>query len=159
VNARDAELYGAEIETTVEPLERLVVTARLGWIEGEFQDFTQSVIRNIPGQDIFDPPKLIPVEENFTGNRLPNTPRWKISGIAEYTWDFGRWGSLIPHYDFVWTDDISSIRRRAEGPAMRTTSSSCRNMRSDSVPIGSTMSGSATDHPTGGPKFRSGYET
>jgi len=105
VNARDAELYGAEIETTVEPVERLVVTARVGWIEGEFQDFTQSVIRNIPGQDLFDPPKLIPVEENFTGNRLPNTPRWKISGIAEYTWDFGRWGSLIPHYDFVWTDD------------------------------------------------------
>jgi iron complex outermembrane receptor protein len=43
---------------------------------------------------------------DFTGNRLPNTPRFKFSGTAEYRFDLGRWGTPSVRYDMSWTDDV-----------------------------------------------------
>ena len=43
---------------------------------------------------------------DYNGNRLPNTPRFKLSGNATYTFDLGRYGEFIPRYDFSWTDDV-----------------------------------------------------
>ena len=44
---------------------------------------------------------------DYTGNRLPNTPRFKVSGSVEYTFLLGRAGSITPRYDFSYTDDFS----------------------------------------------------
>jgi outer membrane receptor protein involved in Fe transport len=39
-----------------------------------------------------------------TGNRLLNSPEFKVSITAEQTLPLGRWGALTARYDGVWTD-------------------------------------------------------
>jgi len=105
-NANDARLYGAELETRLEPIEQLVGIVRFGWLESKFLDFTDSGIRRIQvGPN--EPPRITEVPIDFTGNRLPNTPRFKVSGSLAYTFDSERLGSLTPHYDFTFTDEFS----------------------------------------------------
>ena len=107
VNANDAQVYGAELDLRVEPLadlvppefEGLILTARAGWLESQFIDF--STTRTVFGQS-----GPIEVEIDLSGNQLINSPRFKASGGAEWTFDLGRWGALIPRYDFAWTADI-----------------------------------------------------
>ena len=104
-NADDAVLYGAELEAQAEPIERLMLAVRFGWLEGKFLDFVDAGAENFATGGF--PPRItidLPIE--YTGNRLPNTPRFKLSGNAEYTIELGRYGSLIPRYDFAWTDDV-----------------------------------------------------
>jgi iron complex outermembrane receptor protein len=107
LNANDAEQYGVELDLVADPLqgwvpefwENFTVTARFGWLESQFLDFTNSVARQVGlqvEQEVVD----------FTGNRLPNSPKYKVSGSAEWRFDFGRYGSLAPRYDFSWTDDV-----------------------------------------------------
>jgi iron complex outermembrane receptor protein len=80
---------------------------RFGWIESKFLDFTRSNVRIVRSQgNPPPPPRIFEVPIEYTGNRLPNTPRFKLSGSAEYAIDLGRYGSLIPRYDFSWTDDV-----------------------------------------------------
>lgn len=105
-NASDAIIYGGELEVVLEPLEGLTFTSRFGWIESEFLDFTQEVFRSI-SQGPTRPPRIIPITIDWTGNRLPNTPRFKWSGVVEYEVDIGSLGQVIPRWDFVWTDDVS----------------------------------------------------
>ena len=106
-NANDARVYGAELEGTLEPLERLVLNARFGWIESRFLDFTRSNVRIVRSQgNPPPPPRIFEVPIQYTGNRLPNTPRFKLSVNTEYTIELGRYGSLSPRYDFTWTDDV-----------------------------------------------------
>lgn len=105
-NADDAAIYGAELQTVLEPMEGFTFTSRFGWIESEFLDFTQEVFRLI-NQGPTLPPRILPVTIDWTGNRLPNTPRFKWSGSLEYVLDLARWGQVIPRWDYVWTDDVS----------------------------------------------------
>jgi iron complex outermembrane receptor protein len=114
VNANDAQLYGAEIEGSILPIdilfprslfEGLRFAGRFGWLEGEFLDFTNAVFQPIdtPGPA---PPVIVPVTIDYTGNRMPNTPRYKLSLTAEWTLGLGRFGWLVPRYDYTWTDDV-----------------------------------------------------
>jgi iron complex outermembrane receptor protein len=114
INANDAEVYGAELDMRVEPLaglvpaplEGLVLTGRFGWLESQFLDFTNQAFRNLTLSWV--PPRAATVEIpiDFSGNQLINSPRFKTSVAAEWTLDLGRWGALIPRYDFAWTHDI-----------------------------------------------------
>ncbi|GAG20115.1 unnamed protein product, partial [marine sediment metagenome] len=116
INANDAEVYGAEIDVRAEPLvgwvpqvfDQLVLTGRLGWLETQFLDFTNEVYRTklVPGPGGLPSSKTLPVLIDYGGNQLINSPRLKGSLAAEWTFDLGRWGALIPRYDFSWTDDI-----------------------------------------------------
>jgi iron complex outermembrane receptor protein len=106
INASDAQLYGAELEAKANPLEGLNLTTRFAWIESEFLDFSQRVFRSVP-TDPEEPPIIAPVDLQFTGNRLPNTPRFTVSGSVEYAWDLRSLGTLTPRYDFAWSEDIT----------------------------------------------------
>ncbi len=107
INVAKAQIYGAELDLRWEPLrdrvpalfEGLVFELRGGWLESKALDFTR-VRRNNFG--------VIAVTEviDFSGNRLPNTPRWKASGSAWIPLELGRWGTLTPRYDLSYTDDI-----------------------------------------------------
>jgi hypothetical protein len=70
-----------------------------GWLHGEFLDFQ---IRNtLPlGTD------AAPVTIDLSGDQLLNSPEYKLAGSATWTFDLGRWGAIIPRYDFSWTDDV-----------------------------------------------------
>lgn len=105
VNADDAQLYGAELEVRVEPVERLILDVRFGWLESKFLDFTRITRRQLRSAPNV-PADVIQTPLDFNGNRLPNTPRFKVSLSAEYTVEMGRFGSLVPRYDLSWTDDI-----------------------------------------------------
>jgi outer membrane receptor protein involved in Fe transport len=116
-NANDAEVYGGELDLRAEPLvgwvpqvfDQLVLTGRLGWLESQFLDFTDEVyrIQQLPNPDQGPPlSRVLPVLVDYSGNQLINSPRLKASLSAEWTFDLGRWGALIPRYDFAWSDDI-----------------------------------------------------
>ena len=104
VNANDAVLYGAELEIEAEPLDGLRLTSRFGWLEGEFVDYTERIFYD-PGMGS-SVPIPIPRDVVYTGNRLPNTPQFTWSGSVAYAFEFGRYGSLTPRWDGIWTDDV-----------------------------------------------------
>lgn len=105
INANDAQLYGAELEATLEPTEALLMDLRVGWLESKFLDFSDTGFRQ---QD--DPNSNQTVAFFFTndynGNRLPNTPRFKVSASAQYTLELGRYGEIVPRYELNWSDEV-----------------------------------------------------
>jgi outer membrane receptor protein involved in Fe transport len=116
INANDAEVYGAELDFRAEPLagwvpnafDGLVLTGRLGWLETQFLDFTDEVYRQqtFITENGTQGSRALPVLVDYSGNQLINSPKLKASLGAEWTLDLGRWGALIPRYDFAWTDDV-----------------------------------------------------
>jgi outer membrane receptor protein involved in Fe transport len=111
VNAGEAEVYGAELDIRAEPLagwapgwlDGLVLTGRFGWLETQFLEFSDLKI-NL--KNIGDVQVPVPIQINYGGNPLINSPRFKFSLSTEWTFDMGRWGSLTPRYDFTWSDTI-----------------------------------------------------
>ena len=102
INADDAINFGAELSTTVHPVEGMTADVRFGWLETKFLDFTQSGTRPPPNGN-----EQIQVVLDYNGNQLPNAPRFKISGGLEYAIDLDRFGTLTPRYDFAWTDVVN----------------------------------------------------
>lgn len=107
-NAAEAENYGLDAELNLLPLEGLVderyeglkLNMRFGWLESQFIDFTnRRLFNNAIGQ-------TVPVTVDFSGNRLPNSPRFSLSGSIEWELQLGRLGSIIPRYDMSFTDDV-----------------------------------------------------
>lgn len=103
VNASDAQIYGAELEGRLEPVDTLVFDIRFGWLESKFLNFTDSVLRPLEGR----PGQFFRQPLNFSGNPLPNAPRFQVSGSVQYDLWLGKLGTLIPRYDFSWSDDVA----------------------------------------------------
>jgi iron complex outermembrane receptor protein len=72
---------------------------RAGWLNSQFLNFvnTIEVLRN----NTFQQEEVV-----YTGNRLPNAPEFKVSGGLEWPFDLGRFGTIVPRYDFSWSGDI-----------------------------------------------------
>ena len=98
LNADGAEVYGAEVDATARPWLGAFVNVRFGWLESQFLDFVQTQ------QEIVSNNQVINREINNTGNRLLNSPQFKVSLTAEQTLPLGRWGSITARYDGTWTD-------------------------------------------------------
>jgi len=109
ISANTAQTYGLELDFQFEPLqglvselwEGLVITGRFGWLETEYLDFTNSVVRNL-GPPIGN----AEIINDFSGNQLINSPKFSASGSVSWAFNFGRWGTIIPRYDFSWTDTV-----------------------------------------------------
>ncbi len=110
LNAKLAENYGIELEGRLEPLrgwvprlfEGLRLSGNFSWLHGEYLDFSQT--RNLRATTGGFPTRFS-ITVDYAGNQFQNSPAYKASGTAEWTFDFGRWGSLIPRYDVNWTHD------------------------------------------------------
>lgn len=113
LNANNARIYGAELESSIEPFELLVLGVRAGWLESEFLDFSDTATRRIGGED--QQVEFIEATIDSNGNRLPNTPRFKVSASAEYTLELGRFGSLAPRYDVAWSDSNNFSQSNGRG--------------------------------------------
>ena len=108
INANDARVLGAELEVTLEPLidvlppgyDGLRIDLRGGWLESNFLDFKQ-VVTVQTGES----GGIAQIATDYTGNPLPNSPRFEISGGASWRLEMGRYGTLIPRYDFTWRDE------------------------------------------------------
>ena len=88
----DAKILGAEAELRVKPLPGLLISANLGWLDAEFEEFT--VIKTI-GQPRGTPK---PQEFDYRGNRLVASPTWNWSVITKYEIPLFGWGSLTPQW-------------------------------------------------------------
>jgi iron complex outermembrane receptor protein len=111
-------VYGLEAALRAEPVDGLVLNGRFAWLESVFLDFTnESIVLTDGGVG----PGGIPISSqlskvaDFSGNRLINSPQFKASGSVMYTLDMGRFGQLIPFYDFSWSDDIFFDASAGEG--------------------------------------------
>ena len=102
INASDAIVYGAEIDGVLRPLPGMFLQARFSWLESRFIDFVQSQATQ---QQIGTVSSVFVQEVDNSGNRLLNSPQFKISLTAEQTLPLGRYGSLTGRWDGVWTDD------------------------------------------------------
>ena len=103
INANDAEIYGSEVEVRAEPVESLVFTGRFGWLESQYLDFTNEITQSVQAAD--GTIRNLVVTVDYTGNRLINSPQFKFSGAVDYTFELGRYGALLPRFDFAWSDD------------------------------------------------------
>jgi outer membrane receptor protein involved in Fe transport len=88
----DAKVLGAEAELRVKPLPGLLISANMGWLDAEFEEFT--VIKTI-GQPRGSPK---PQEFDYRGNRLVAAPTWNWSVISDYEIPLFGWGSLTPQW-------------------------------------------------------------
>ncbi|MDG2333913.1 MAG: TonB-dependent receptor [Myxococcota bacterium] len=112
INANAAQNYGAEVEARISPLlylvpeemENLLVTVRFGWLNTEFLDFTQDIIRT--RRDPGRPAKAFPVTADYSGNPLINAPEYKVSLGVEWEFSLGDLGYITPRYDGSWSDDV-----------------------------------------------------
>jgi iron complex outermembrane receptor protein len=107
VNADNAEIYGAELDVIAHPLldtgagalEDLSIDLRFGWLESEFLDFTDS-------RTTFLQNLVVTENLEFTGNRIANTPKFKLSTSIQLPLELSRFGTLTPRYDFSYSDDV-----------------------------------------------------
>jgi outer membrane receptor protein involved in Fe transport len=101
LNAKNAEVYGAELDATSRPWPGAFLEARVSWLESQFLDFVQSDQLLSTGNAGF---QIIFLERQNSGHPLLNSPRFKVSLTGEQTVPLGRYGSLTLRYDGVWTD-------------------------------------------------------
>ena len=102
LNANDARVFGAEIETQLRPWVGALVQTRFGWLESKFLDFVQIQQSR---QQVGTTSEVITIEVDNSGNRLLNSPRFKVSISAEQEVQLGGWGAISARYDGAWQDD------------------------------------------------------
>jgi len=105
INAKGAEIYGAEIQLAIEPFDNLKIEYNVGFLESEYTEFTNTLFRLPPRIVGEPPPDPVPVVIDYSGNQLIGAPRWSMSGSIEYTIDLVRFGTLVPRFSFSWKDD------------------------------------------------------
>ena len=72
-NAASARLYGMELETVFKPTQELTINLNGSWLHSKFTDFTNSD-QGRPSLGLL----------NLAGNRLPQAPKFTVSGGIEY---------------------------------------------------------------------------
>jgi iron complex outermembrane receptor protein len=93
-NASNARIYGAEAEFSVTPVRGLDLSLFGSWLDATYVDFQSA------GQD-------------YSGNRLPNSPRASFTASARYEWPaFG--GSLAMQADATYRSKIFYDTRNVE---------------------------------------------
>jgi len=107
VNANDADIYGVELEIQSRPLdgwapeflEGLLVFTSFAYLESRYTDFLQ-VRDEVVGSDVVE--RI----DNFSGNQLINAPRFAFSGYAQWDFLLGRYGALVPRFDWSFKDQV-----------------------------------------------------
>ena len=98
----NAEVYGGELDVVARPWLGAYYEVRGSWLESRFVDFVsqQAVRKRVGGTAV-----TLIREIDSTGNRLLNSPQFKISFSVEQALPLGKYGAIIPRYDGVWTDE------------------------------------------------------
>ena len=90
-NAASARIYGIEVETTYNPIEHLTLNLNGAWLHARFTDFFNS-----------DQGRLSLGLQDLSGNRLPQSPEFTVSGGVEYSVPVGS-GSVIGSAQAIWS--------------------------------------------------------
>lgn len=92
-NAADASIFGLEADLRYLPLDNLLLSASLGYLSTEFEDFC--------AQDPFAPSTVADPgcselkPQDLSGNELPDAPEWSASFTAQYTVPLQDSGELL----------------------------------------------------------------
>ena len=104
VNAQGVEIYGAELSGDFRPFDNTQIQARFSWLESTF---TELILENTV---IIQPPVGPSITKNqdlnYGGNRMVNSPQYKVSLTAQQTFPLGRYGAVTARYDGAWTDTV-----------------------------------------------------
>ncbi len=118
INADAATVWGGELVLDVRPIEDLNLRTAIGWLKAEFDKFCAS-----EPLDALNPPPVDPKcvgdpngGVDLAGNRLEDSPEWKISLLGSYKFDFGNAGIVTPILEFTWTGD--AWRRPQNNPVV-----------------------------------------
>ena len=107
INANDADIYGFEIEARAHPLyglvpeqmEGLELFVTFGWLHSTYTDFSVS-LTNITSDGL-----PITFVEDYSGNRLINSPEFAFAGYA--SWAFtSSYGTLLPRFDWSYKSEV-----------------------------------------------------
>ncbi|MDG2071238.1 MAG: TonB-dependent receptor [Pseudomonadales bacterium] len=102
-NAAEASISGLELEAVFQPTDGWMITGSLGWLDAEFDDFVAVDPVTVPqGNPLGAPP---PVEEDFSGNKLINSPELSANLSVQYTFNLEGAGSLIARVQGHWQDE------------------------------------------------------
>ncbi|WP_374571197.1 TonB-dependent receptor [Phenylobacterium sp.] len=86
-NAASAEMYGAEAEFTATPVRGLDLSLGLGWLHAFYGDYKSE------GGD-------------YSGNRMPQAPKFNMTAGARYRFDLPAGGSITPSVDVSYRSKI-----------------------------------------------------
>jgi iron complex outermembrane receptor protein len=104
-NAAEATNYGVEAELSLLPTDRLLMNVSVGYLHGEFDEFTNAFIDGA----IVD----------LSHQVMPNAPQWTASADAQYTFPLGAaWEGFVRAEWFYRDDtysDLTAVARRDEG--------------------------------------------
>ncbi len=89
----DAEGYGVEIEAYWLATENLTLSGNYSWLQTEYTDFR---IIEAAGET---------EEDDLTGEPRVGTPENKFNLSAEYSFQLGEFGALIPRLDYTWASE------------------------------------------------------
>jgi outer membrane receptor protein involved in Fe transport len=104
LNANTAEVYGSELEGSARPFPGTFIEARFAWLESQFLDFVQ-IQQSTEQIGLGTLPVNIEIQN--TGNRLLNSPQFKLSLTAEQEIQLGRFGKLVFRWDGAWSSDTN----------------------------------------------------
>jgi iron complex outermembrane receptor protein len=86
-NAATAKIKGAELETTVEPIPRLVLTANYSLLDARYTEFDNASVPGALKPYLIGSPNLNPNGTyDASGNRLSAAPHDSASASAQYGW-------------------------------------------------------------------------
>jgi iron complex outermembrane receptor protein len=108
VNAGDADIKGVEVETTIRPVDGLLIDGAFSYLHFDYTDFGTYTSTNpttgatttvsVGGPTNINGPQF--------GDYAPYTPRWKWSLGAQYEIDLGKAGSLTPRVDAAYQGTV-----------------------------------------------------
>jgi iron complex outermembrane recepter protein len=104
VNAGDADIKGVEVETSIRPVDGMLIDASVSYLDFEYKEFG-SFINPVTGLPVF-----VGGPSAINGPQFgdyPNiTPKWKWSIGVQHEFDLGNVGSLTPRFDAAYQSEI-----------------------------------------------------
>jgi len=101
VNAGDADIKGFEIETTMRPVDGLLIDGSLSLVDFDYKSFTSYGSASAGGPANPNGPQF--------GDYPDYVPRWKWSVGAQYSFDLGGSGTLTPRVDASYQSDLHTL--------------------------------------------------
>ena len=104
-NAAEATIWGIEVETTAQPFWDLYVQATFSYLNARFDSFCTNDAaqpRSVSEDGCLPPTAGL---LNLAGNQPEDSPAFKVTLLANYPFDLGKYGTLTPVLKFTFTDE------------------------------------------------------
>jgi iron complex outermembrane receptor protein len=108
VNAGDADIKGLEVETTIRPIDGLLIDGAVSYLHFDYKSFGTFTTTNpatgatttvsVGGPTNINGPQF--------GDYAPYTPEWKWSVGIQYEIDLGDVGTLTPRFDAAYQGEV-----------------------------------------------------